>query len=248
MFGAALSRRIAISLRCSINACSPAGNIYAAEACVGTHHPRAPASSLSRTRQARLLDAIRAVLAKAQASAGRYRDDGVGRFEVYGREGEVRCGADRHPSDRSGGSVHVLLPALPASLGAAWSRRVVHGLENGALDVSGFRYGQDFGVVQRLADEFRAQHAARCPRPHARSSEKQRLGEMVAAARRAAAAGREQSHGAQVDLGSRGGRSSGPVWFRERRRVEYDRVERFALSLLLAQVVEGVGLDALDVR
>jgi formamidopyrimidine-DNA glycosylase len=50
---------------------------------------------LSRARQARLLDAIRSVLAKAQRrSAGRYRDAGVGRFEVYDREGLPcsRCG------------------------------------------------------------------------------------------------------------------------------------------------------------
>jgi len=72
------------------------GNIYAAEALwLARIHPRAIASSLSRARQARLLDAIRSVLAKAQRrSAGRYRDGGVGRFEVYDREGLPcsRCG------------------------------------------------------------------------------------------------------------------------------------------------------------
>jgi formamidopyrimidine-DNA glycosylase len=97
VFGAALSRRrIAIKLALlDQRVLAGLGNIYAAEALwLARIDPRAPASSLSRTRQARLLDAIRAVLAKAQASAGRYRDDGVGRFEVYGREGEVcsRCG------------------------------------------------------------------------------------------------------------------------------------------------------------
>jgi len=72
------------------------GNIYAAEALwLARIHPRAIESSLSRARQARLLDAIRSVLAKAQRrSAGRYRDGGVGRFEVYDREGLAcsRCG------------------------------------------------------------------------------------------------------------------------------------------------------------
>ena len=71
------------------------GNIYAAEALwLARIDPRAPAASLTRARQARLLEAIRVVLANAQASAGRYRDDGVGRFEVYDREGQPcsRCG------------------------------------------------------------------------------------------------------------------------------------------------------------
>ena len=71
------------------------GNIYAAEALwLAKINPRVPASSLTRARQARLLDAIRAVLATAQRLAGRYRDDGVGRFEVYDREGLActRCG------------------------------------------------------------------------------------------------------------------------------------------------------------
>jgi formamidopyrimidine-DNA glycosylase len=71
------------------------GNIYAAEALwLAKIDPRVPASSLSRARQLRLLDAIRAVLAKAQQSVGRYRDDTGGRFEVYDREGLAcsRCG------------------------------------------------------------------------------------------------------------------------------------------------------------
>jgi formamidopyrimidine-DNA glycosylase len=71
------------------------GNIYAAEALWAAQiSPRAIASSLSPARQARLLDAIRAVLDKAQRSTGRYRDDGAGRFEVYDREGLpcTRCG------------------------------------------------------------------------------------------------------------------------------------------------------------
>jgi formamidopyrimidine-DNA glycosylase len=71
------------------------GNIYAAEALwLARIDPRARASSLSRARQARLLESIRAVLEKAQEWAGRYRDDGVSRFDVYDREGLAcrRCG------------------------------------------------------------------------------------------------------------------------------------------------------------
>jgi formamidopyrimidine-DNA glycosylase len=97
VFGAALARRrIAIKLALlDQRVVAGVGNIYAAEALwLARIDPRATAASLSRTRQARLLDAIRAVLTKAQQFAGRYRDDGVGRFEVYDREGEAcsRCG------------------------------------------------------------------------------------------------------------------------------------------------------------
>ena len=99
VFRAALARRrIAIKLALlDQRVLAGVGNIYAAEALwLARIDPRVPASSLSRTRQARLLDAIRAVLDKAQQSAGRYRDDGGagGRFEVYDREGEAcsRCG------------------------------------------------------------------------------------------------------------------------------------------------------------
>src|SRR5207342_797452 len=103
-------------------------------------------------------------------------------------------------------------------------------------------------MVQRLADEFPERQTTPAVRGRALDHlEKQRLGEVVAATRRVErAAGREQSHGAEVDLvvaaeGARQGLSG----FRECRRVEHDRVEYFALSLLLAQVVEGIGLDAL---
>ena len=71
------------------------GNIYAAEALwLARIDPRVIASSLSKPRERRLLDAIRAVLDKAQRTAGRYRDDGTERFEVYDREGQPcsRCG------------------------------------------------------------------------------------------------------------------------------------------------------------
>ena len=96
-FGAALSRR-RVAIKVALldqRVLAGVGNIYAAEALwVAKIDPRVAASSLSRARQARLLDAIRSVLAKAQRLAGRYRDDGAGRFEVYDREGEPcsRCG------------------------------------------------------------------------------------------------------------------------------------------------------------
>jgi formamidopyrimidine-DNA glycosylase len=96
-FGDALSRR-RVAIKVALldqRVLAGVGNIYAAEALwLAKIDPRVQASSLSRARRARLLDAIRAVLAKAQQSAGRYRDDGVGRFEVYDREGQPcsRCG------------------------------------------------------------------------------------------------------------------------------------------------------------
>jgi formamidopyrimidine-DNA glycosylase len=98
--GDALSRR-RVSIKVALldqRVLAGVGNIYAAEALwLARIDPRVIASSLSRARQARLLDAIRSVLAKAQQrSAGRYRDDGVGRFEVYDREGLPcsRCGTE----------------------------------------------------------------------------------------------------------------------------------------------------------
>ena len=96
-FGTALARRrVAIKLALlDQRVLAGVGNIYAAEALwLARINPRAVASSLRRTRQARLLEAVRSVLAKAQGLAGRYRDDGVGRFEVYDREGLAcsRCG------------------------------------------------------------------------------------------------------------------------------------------------------------
>ena len=97
MFGEALARR-RISIKQALldqRVLAGVGNIYAAEALwLAKISPRVPASSLSRARQARLLDAIRSVLAKAQQGTGRYRDDDAGRFEVYDREGMPcsRCG------------------------------------------------------------------------------------------------------------------------------------------------------------
>ena len=96
-FGKALERR-RVAIKVALldqRVLAGVGNIYAAEALwLARIDPRAPASSLTRARQARLLDAIRAVLEKARQSVGRYRDDGVGRFEVYDREGLAcsRCG------------------------------------------------------------------------------------------------------------------------------------------------------------
>jgi formamidopyrimidine-DNA glycosylase len=96
-FGDALSRRrtaIKVALL-DQRVLAGVGNIYAAEALwLARISPRALASSLSAARRARLLDAIRSVLEKAQRSTGRYRENGVGRFEVYDREGLpcTRCG------------------------------------------------------------------------------------------------------------------------------------------------------------
>ena len=97
-FGEALSRR-RVAIKVALldqRVLAGVGNIYAAEALwLARIDPRAIAASLSRARQARLLDAIRSVLVKAQArTGGRYREDGEGRFEVYDREGQPcsRCG------------------------------------------------------------------------------------------------------------------------------------------------------------
>lgn len=115
VFGAALARRrLAIKLALlDQRVLAGVGNIYAAEALwLARIDPRVPASSLSRNRQARLLDAIRAVLARAQQSAGRYRDDGIGRFEVYDREGEAcsRCGTTIRRIVQAGRSTYYCPP------------------------------------------------------------------------------------------------------------------------------------------
>jgi formamidopyrimidine-DNA glycosylase len=72
------------------------GNIYAAEALWRAKiSPRAVASSLSRARVERLVEAIRSVLLEESRPPGRYTDvEGRGRFQVYDREGEPcsRCG------------------------------------------------------------------------------------------------------------------------------------------------------------
>lgn len=97
VFGEALARR-RVSIKIALldqRVLAGVGNIYAAEALwLARIDPQAVASSLTKARQRRLLEAIRAVLAKAQASTGRYRENGVGRFEVYDRESLPcsRCG------------------------------------------------------------------------------------------------------------------------------------------------------------
>jgi formamidopyrimidine-DNA glycosylase len=70
------------------------GNIYAAEALWRARiDPRATAASLTRSRVARLLEAITEVI--SGATGGRYYGEGSGRFDVYDREGELcrRCNA-----------------------------------------------------------------------------------------------------------------------------------------------------------
>jgi formamidopyrimidine-DNA glycosylase len=97
VFGQTLAkRRVAIKLALlDQRVLAGVGNIYAAEALwLARIDPRVVASSLSSARQRRLLDAIHAVLDKAQRTTGRYRDDGIDRFEVYDREALPcsRCG------------------------------------------------------------------------------------------------------------------------------------------------------------
>ena len=72
------------------------GNIYASEALWQARiSPLARASSISRGRLARLVDAIRMVLSAAERDPGRYSAGDVRTLNVYGREGEPcpRCGA-----------------------------------------------------------------------------------------------------------------------------------------------------------
>jgi len=72
------------------------GNIYAAEALWRAKiSPRAAASSVSKTRLSRLVEAIRAVLSPRNRPPGRYTDKkNRNRFGVYDREGEpcLVCG------------------------------------------------------------------------------------------------------------------------------------------------------------
>ena len=71
------------------------GNIYAAEALWRAKiSPRAVASSVSKARLARLIEAIRSVLSDENRPPGRYTDtENRHRFAVYDREGEPcrRC-------------------------------------------------------------------------------------------------------------------------------------------------------------
>ena len=72
------------------------GNIYAAEALWRARiSPRAVASSVSKARLERLVEAIHGVLGDEMRPPGRYTDsEGRDRFNVYDREGEPcnRCG------------------------------------------------------------------------------------------------------------------------------------------------------------
>jgi len=110
-FGAALARR-RVPIKVALldqRVLAGVGNIYAVEALwVAKIDPRVVASSLTHARQARLLDAIRAVLAKASRSSGQYRDADVGRFEVYDREGEPcsRCSAGIRRITQAGRSTY----------------------------------------------------------------------------------------------------------------------------------------------
>jgi len=110
-FGSALARR-RVAIKVALldqRVLAGVGNIYAAEALWRARiDPRAPASSLTPARQARLLDAIRTVLDKASRSSGRYREDGIGRFEVYDREGEPcsRCGTRIRRTIQAGRSTY----------------------------------------------------------------------------------------------------------------------------------------------
>ena len=73
------------------------GNIYAAESLwMAKISPKAIASSISRSRLARLAESIHAVLENENRPPGRYTDtENRHRFQVYDREGKKcsRCGA-----------------------------------------------------------------------------------------------------------------------------------------------------------
>jgi formamidopyrimidine-DNA glycosylase len=72
------------------------GNIYAAEALwLAQISPRAPATSMSPARRARLVQAIRHVLRRAPAARYTDRENGARQWRVYDREGKScrRCGA-----------------------------------------------------------------------------------------------------------------------------------------------------------
>ncbi len=86
------------------------GNIYAAEALWRSMiSPKAVASSVSLSRLAKLVDAIRSVLVGKDRPPGRYTDTEFrGRFQVYDREGQPcrRCGAAIRRIQQSGRSTY----------------------------------------------------------------------------------------------------------------------------------------------
>ena len=86
------------------------GNIYAAEALWRARiSPRAVASSISKARLERLVEAIQFVLREESRPPGRYTDvEGRDRFQVYDREGEPcsRCGAKIRRIPQAGRSTY----------------------------------------------------------------------------------------------------------------------------------------------
>lgn len=86
------------------------GNIYAAEALWRARiSPRAVASSISRARLDRLVEAIQSVLRGENRPPGRYTDvEGRDRFQVYDREGRPcsRCGTKIRRSPQAGRSTY----------------------------------------------------------------------------------------------------------------------------------------------
>lgn len=76
------------------------GNIYAAEALwLARIDPRVTGKALGKPRCARLLDALRSVLAAGDRASSRYRTAGGSRLKVYDREGEP-CPNCRKPIRR----------------------------------------------------------------------------------------------------------------------------------------------------
>src|ERR1700736_6680905 len=128
----------------------------------------------------------------------------------------------------SGGTLHVLLPLVPA--------RLVHHLEQRALDVSGLGDREHLGMVERLARE----RADRDPPAAVRGRIlqhllKKRPGQMKAAARGVEQSTRsQQTNRPKVDVlvSAYRSRQRGPG-LRESRRIENDRVESDAFTLLL---------------
>ena len=86
------------------------GNIYAAEALWRARiSPRAVASSISKARLERLVEAIQFVLREESRPPGRYTDvEGRDRFQVYDREGEAcsRCGTKIRRIPQAGRSTY----------------------------------------------------------------------------------------------------------------------------------------------
>jgi formamidopyrimidine-DNA glycosylase len=86
------------------------GNIYAAESLwMAKISPKAAASSISRSRLAKLAESIHAVLEKENRPPGRYTDtENRHRFQVYDREGRKcsRCGSTIRRIPQAGRSTY----------------------------------------------------------------------------------------------------------------------------------------------